>query len=411
MILVLDCWKCIFQGSITHFGEAILTMTLDDTKEENPSSNFAALELLFRWKKFIIINVLVVSIVAAVISLLLPNYYKATASVLPPKQQDLFSTLSGISSLAKSIPGAGRLGLGQRPTAYNYFAILNSRASLERIIRQFDLMTVYDISDSSMEKTIKVLSNNVAFEEQTDENITFEVKDKDPRRASAIANAFIDVLNDLSIKLGSSEARNNRQFLEDRLSQARVDLRSAENALKEYQEKSRMIITSDQSAGLSGMAALYALRAKKEIELAVMQHGVVMDNPLIEGLRVEISELDKKLGSLPGIGVESLRRYREVLVQQQIQEFLVPLYEQAKINEFKDLPVVLVLDKAVPPEKRSSPQRSIIVLVSFVLALFISIMLVYLLLWLSNSKPDGPLGMRLRDLAIAVAKSYRIPMS
>ena len=185
-------------------------MTLDHpilSDEMIPKSGLiAALELLFAWRRFIIINVLVVAILAVGVSLILPKKYKATASVLPPRQQDLFSFGGIAGSLAKSIPGAGKLGLGQKSSSYNYFAILNSRTALEQIVRQFDLLAVYDISDSSMEKAIKRLTDNVAFEEQGDENITIDVKDEDPKRAAAMANAFVDILNEMSIKLGTIEA-------------------------------------------------------------------------------------------------------------------------------------------------------------------------------------------------------------
>jgi uncharacterized protein involved in exopolysaccharide biosynthesis len=49
-------------------------------------------------------------------------------------------------------------------------------------------------------------------------------------------------------------------------------------------------------------------------------------------------------------------------------EFLLPLYEQAKIDEKKDTPVVLVLDTAVPPQRKSKPKRTLIVLIFTALA-------------------------------------------
>ncbi len=369
---------------------------------------FAALELLYKWRNFIVVNVLAASILAAGISFVIPKTYKATASVLPPKQTDIFSSLGGVAStLARSIPGASKIGLGGKPSGYNYFAILNSRSSLEEIVRKFNLISVYEIKDSSMEKAVKELSNNVSFEEQTDDYITIEVKDRDPQRAAAMANAFVDVLNRISVNLGTAEARTNREFIERRLVQARTDLRNAEDDLKSYQEKSKMIITSEQSASLSGMASLYALRARKEVELAVLRHGVEQDDPTVRALALEVSEIDRKLSNLPEIGVESLRRYRDVLIQQQILEFLVPMYEQAKIDEVKDLPVVISLDKAIPPERKSSPQRTLMVLITFVLTLFASIFLVYLLQWWSDSTPSGPAGSFLQSVSQSIARRYR----
>ncbi len=36
------------------------------------------------------------------------------------------------------------------------------------------------------------------------------------------------------------------------------------------------------------------------------------------------------------------------------------MYEQAKVEEQKDVPVILVLDKAVPPKRKAKPKRLII---------------------------------------------------
>jgi uncharacterized protein involved in exopolysaccharide biosynthesis len=71
--------------------------------------------------------------------------------------------------------------------------------------------------------------------------------------------------------------------------------------------------------------------------------------------------------------MEAFRLYRNLLIQQKILEFLVPLYEQARIDEQKDVPVVLVLDKAVPAERKDRPKRSLIVAIASVIALLVSV--------------------------------------
>jgi uncharacterized protein involved in exopolysaccharide biosynthesis len=52
-------------------------------------------------------------------------------------------------------------------------------------------------------------------------------------------------------------------------------------------------------------------------------------------------------------------------------EFLLPQFEQAKIQEAKDTPTVQVLDPAVLPIKRSKPKRAFFVLlVAFIVTGF-----------------------------------------
>jgi uncharacterized protein involved in exopolysaccharide biosynthesis len=246
-----------------------------------------------------------------------------------------------------------------------------------------------------MEKTIKELDGNVAFEEQTDDNITIEVYDKDPIRAANMANYFVDVLNEVSTRLGTQEVRSNREFIESRVSETQDSLRQTEEALREYQEHSGMIITPDQTT--------------MEVEVAIMEHNVIADNPTLVQKKLELLELNKKISTIPQIGLKSFRLYRDVAIQQKILEFLIPIYEQARIEEQKDLPVLLVLDKAVPAERKSKPQRVLIIVLASFLALTVSILLVFIMHGLKKLDKDiSPLARKIQELVNKIAFLYKV---
>ena len=80
---------------------------------------------------------------------------------------------------------------------------------------------------------------------------------------------------------------------------------------------------------------------------------------------------------MPDIAIQYLRNYRDVKIQQEILEIVLPMYEQAKVEEQKSIPTIMVIDKAVPPELKYSPKRLIIILGIFFLALFIIIPLIF----------------------------------
>ena len=295
------------------------------------------LALLLEHRRFIGANVLAVTAFALIVSLLLPRWYRATATVLPPKQPDLFGALSSVNTALRSIPGAVRFGT-QRQTAYNYLAILNSRTAMETVVRKFELVTVYDVADSSVEMAIKELRSNVTFEESSNDELVIDVLDREPRHAADMANTFVDVLNDISIRMGTTEARSNREFIGRRVLQARVKLSENEDELRKYQERTGLIITPEQNASLSAVGGLYAARTKKEVELAILLQQVTEENPLAVQLRNEVTELARRIEAIPAAGMTSLRLYREVIIQQKILEFLVPLEEQARIDEQKTFP-------------------------------------------------------------------------
>jgi uncharacterized protein involved in exopolysaccharide biosynthesis len=60
---------------------------------------------------------------------------------------------------------------------------------------------------------------------------------------------------------------------------------------------------------------------------------------------------------VPELGMELVRLTREVKVQEAIFTALTQQYEQAKIAEARDTPVVQVLDRAIPAERKSRPAR------------------------------------------------------
>ncbi len=334
-----------------------------------------------RWKRQIALSVLAVTVVAVGVSFLLPRWYTSSVSLLPPKNPGL----SGLGGLLGGVGGAGpsivrQLGslraLGAAPgTAdlYSYIAILKSRTLLERVVEEFDLITVYGIKKNSILDAVEELLSNVNFVVNEEGTLIIEVADRDPQRAAAMANYFAKVLDEHNRELSVREARGHRQFIEARVEQNLADLKRAEENLKEFQQKHGMVAVSEQAQGsMSALADLYAAREKKALEVNLMKRILGENNPLLISALLELKELDAKLQNVPDQGVAYLRLYREFIVQQRLFETLLPLLEQAKVEENRSTPTLMVLDSAVVPELPSKPRKRIIVLVFFLLSLIVS---------------------------------------
>ena len=160
------------------------------------------------------------------------------------------------------------------------------------------------------------------------------------------------------------------------------------------------------------MATLYASKAKMEVEVAIMEHNIPTDNPILIQKKLELHELNKKISTIPQIGLKSLQLFRNVTIQEKILEFLIPIYEEAKVEEQKDVPVILVLDKAVPAERKSKPQRALIVFLASFFAFTSSILLVFLMHGLIKSYTDeSVLIKKLKNIVFRIALLYRISIS
>jgi uncharacterized protein involved in exopolysaccharide biosynthesis len=79
------------------------------------------------------------------------------------------------------------------------------------------------------------------------------------------------------------------------------------------------------------------------------------------------------------MGTEYLRKLRQLKYNETIFELLSKQYELAKLDEAKDAVVIQVIDRAVPPERKSKPHRAQIVLLAMVTALFLSVLIALLL--------------------------------
>jgi tyrosine-protein kinase Etk/Wzc len=347
--------------------------------------------IALKWRRLVVAITIVTAVLATIVSLLLPVTYRATASVMPPLQTDLWGAMGSAGSVLKSLSGGKAMGgLRKQSGAYNYFAILKSRSASEAMVQHFGLKAVYEISDSSMEKTIKELESKVSFLEDVDESITIEVNDKDPQRAADMANYYVETLNQISMRLGKEEAGATRAYLQRRVEDTQLQLRLAEDSLQREQERAGIILTPDQSAGAIGVASLYSMKARKDVEVDILRRTLAPGDPQLVQAQMELGALERRLANIPEVGLKGFRLYRNALIQQKILEFLYPMFEQARIDEQKDLPVLLVLDPAIRPEKKDSPKRLIIIVSSAVSAFVLMLMWVAIVEAINQFKARNP---------------------
>jgi tyrosine-protein kinase Etk/Wzc len=77
-------------------------------------------------------------------------------------------------------------------------------------------------------------------------------------------------------------------------------------------------------------------------------------------------------------GMENLRLLRDVKYFETIFELLAKQYEIAKIDEARDASLIQVLDKAIEPDRKSKPTRSLIVVLTALVAGFLAVFWVFI---------------------------------
>ncbi|WP_281184348.1 GNVR domain-containing protein [Trichlorobacter lovleyi] len=350
------------------------------------------LEVLARNWQMIAKVTAVAAVLAIVISLCLPNIYSATTRILPP-QQDSSGLMGMLMGAAGGMGGMAADLLGKGTPADLYVGILSSEAVSDRIIDRFKLMDLYD--QKYRVETYKALDKNVDIAAgKKDGIIVITVSDKDPKLAATMANAYVDELSRLLVKLNITGAGQNRSYLETRLAKARADLAAAEDALKAFQAKNKIVSVSDQAqASIGSIAQMKGQLAVQEVQLATLQRQFTENSQEVKtakasiaNLRGQIARLEGQgnggaipgVGTMPELGQQYLRLMREFKIQEAIVELLTKQYEMAKLSEAKDVVSVQVIQAARVPDKKSKPKRAIIVLASTFAAGFMAVLYAFI---------------------------------
>jgi len=356
--------------------------------------------ILFKWKRFLIVNLLVVGLTTTGLVFLIPNQYKATATIMiPPDNQMGLGGLSSLLGGKSSIASMGSKLFGVSNTSEDLLlGILNSRTALVDVINKFNLIEYYEIDDKNFDKVLKAFRSDVYSNPNEFGMIEFSVINKNPNVSAKIANYLVTLVDSMNIEFNIQRAKNNRLFIEKRYLQNVADLKKAEDSLFKFQKKYGIVAVPEQlEVTVKAAAEIEAELMKKEMESYIVLNGYGETSPQYLGLKSEIDLLNKKvqelknsndLGSssnilfpfkqMPNIAMQYLRTYREVEIQQSILEIVLPMYEQAKVEEQKSVPTIMIIDKAVTPQLKDSPKRSVIILGILFLSVFSIIPLIYL---------------------------------
>jgi tyrosine-protein kinase Etk/Wzc len=312
----------------------------------------------------------------------MPVTYTATTVILTPQNSSgsilsLLGQFGGLGSIASSLDTDGLIKM----PSDTYTSVLGSRTVADRLIQRFQLQHVY--RKRTLVDTRKALARHTHIETMRGSTIHISVDDKDVQRATAIANGYVEELYQVNQRLALTSSAQRRLFLEQQLGEERAALAQAEIGFKEIQQKTGVIQLAGQAEiTLRSIAQLRAAIAAKEVQVEVVRDSVTDQNSDLVRLESGIAALREQLrkaesesaqsgddyfvpaGKIPAAGLEYLRRTRDLRYHEALFEMLAKQYEAARIDEAKAPPLVQVIDKAVAPDKRSWPPRTLLVMLA-----------------------------------------------
>jgi uncharacterized protein involved in exopolysaccharide biosynthesis len=283
--------------------------------------------LLKRWKLVVGLP-LGLAVLAAVIVLILPVRYRAHTVFVPEVQSSGVALPSGLAGLASQF-GMPVTGGPNSPRFYADVVasrtlrdqVLLSRLPDPRTAAPDDSAALLDIfgiegADPAerLERGRKALESVVEVEYNDETTVVnLSAQTLYPALSADLANHYLQLLNRFNLETRQSTAQKQRQFIEVRVTEAEAELRSAEADLQKFLESNRLFRDS------------------------------------------------------PHLNFEYERLQRQVAIKQEVLITLRRSYEDARIQEVNDTPVLTVIDRAVAPREKSWPRRRLTVAVVFLL--------------------------------------------
>jgi tyrosine-protein kinase Etk/Wzc len=354
---------------------------MESASEEHEINLLEVMSLLLRAKETILKFMLVtVALAALLVYVVMKPMYTAEATFIPPQSAPGSGMASQIASQLGSLGALGALG-GLKSPGDVYVGILKSRTIAGALIKRFDLQKVYKINKIS--DTAKKLKDRSTFVSGIkDTLITINVEDHDAKRAADLANGYLDALYEQNGRLAITEASQRRLFFEQQLEHEKDTLADAEVELKKTEEQTGLISPTGQAeVEIEAVAQVRAQISSREIELSTLRQAATDQNPGVVRLQTQIAGLQQQLqilqndsaarqpgnvlpstAKVPELALEYVRKEREVKYHEVLFGLIAKQYETARLDESREAPLLQVVDRAVVPDKRSGPPRTLILI-------------------------------------------------
>jgi tyrosine-protein kinase Etk/Wzc len=356
----------------------------DETTVERGSPAGLFVTLLRRWR---IVAVTVIVLILAVLpyALLRPDRYVARTVLVPAQErgdsrtQLLASALGG--EVGRSlIGGAGGPSSTQRLVA----TILRSQSMtdsiMSRMVPEGGVGEAGEAARRTQREVARVLRDGTHVEQNMDGSVVVTVTDADPERAAAIANAMPEILNGISVRITAETAVRRQQLLAAQVDEARLRLIDSEQRLADFQLQRNLPEPQEQARRtIEAAAELQSAIHAQEIVVSTMSRTMTPENPQ---LRVEVNRLADlrtqlrrlaagrsgsgevlvPIGESPTLRLDATRLEREYRANEQIYLAMTAGFLEAQMAVGSEMPVVSVLDPAVPPRQPYRPWKPLVML-------------------------------------------------
>jgi capsule polysaccharide export protein KpsE/RkpR len=339
---------------------------------------------------------------ASAYSLVATQWYEARLSVVPASPTRETAALA----LAARIPGLDAVSTDSKRIE----SVLISESVADEVIKKFKLQDRY--GDAHIEETRAELAKHCTTTVDKKSNVVgLLCEDPDPAIARDIAAWFGEVGNRVFGRISTSAARQEEQFLGAQVASARESIADASRALREFQERHKIIDLPEQTkAVISAMASVKGELISKQLTLSYISGFAGSGESSVVQLQQEIAVLDRKLDQLtadshaepaplpsagsgssgnffpgamtvPGLRFELEQLLRDQKIKETVFALLTQRHEAAKVDAARDTPSFQILDYPTLPTLRSRPVRRKIAMVGGIVGVLLGVGWVVVPVW------------------------------
>lgn len=310
--------------------------------------------ILLRHRRALVVLPLTLAVAVSLVSLLMPPTFTSTVSITPQGADQ--SQLGRISGLAAQFGLEIPDGVERAESPRFYAELLRSRALLADIVetefrighavpveedRVATLIEFYEIEQPELELARAIAVDRLEDQIEIVTNAEISVVELSvttslPALSQQVADRMVELLNEFNGQTRRSRAEAERRFLGQRLNDARGDLAAAEDSLERFLERNRSYQNS------------------------------------------------------PRLQFEKDRLQRRVDLQEQLVMSLAQSYEQARINEVRDTPVITVVEPAELPPRPDSRQLPIRAVLAFIVGGTVALVWAFGMELVTSAREDEP---------------------
>jgi len=286
--------------------------------------NFNSVDLLiYIWnKRWILLGVgFLAGVASIIISLTITPMFQASVIMFPASSASISKEL-----LVQNYSGRQNVhGFGEEEQAEQLLQVLNSEPVRTRIVESYNLMEHYEIDPDGKYPNTELFeqySSNINFRLTEFMSVEVAVMDKDPDIAADIANDISDLVDTVYNDMKKERAEEALRLVE-----------------REFREaEGNLVLLRDSLDRLSN-----------QLSRKVNTGGDATNN------------LIKAISENGALYISMMNLVRN---EAQIVAGLSLRFKEARLEAKQNLPYKFVVERAFPPEKKSYPKKSLIVIVS-----------------------------------------------